>query len=111
MFRKPKRNIRQRKVVHSDEEDTDTKGEYHEETRKSSDIQSGVAEKNTGLLDDEDALNLKELQSNITKFKEGKSVKHKKGKVVKVVDKESASTAKLSAGNILSFEQELEGGE
>ena len=108
MFRKPKRNIRQRKVVNSDDEDIDKNKEDHEDNRKSSDVQSGVGERNARLSDD-DALSLKELQSNITKFKEGKTLKTKKDKIIKAVDKESTSTPKLSTGNILSFEQELEG--
>ena len=108
MFRKPKRNIRQRQVVNSDDEDIEANKEYHEVNRKASDIRSSAGESNA-ILSDDDALSLKELQSNITKFKEGKTLKSKKDKVIKVVDKESKSAPKLSTGNILSFEQELEG--
>ena len=108
MFRKPKRNIRQRQVVNTDDEDIEANKEYQAVNRKASDTRSSVGENNS-ILSDDDALSLKELQSNITKFKEGKNLKSKKDRVVKSVDKESKSAPKLSTGNILSFEQELEG--
>ena len=111
MFRKPKRSIRaQRKIVNSDDEDEATKEVLSENKLKSNDnSQNGSSTKETRLSDD-DAQSLKEIQSNISKFKEGKGDKKNRNKHNKSVDKGAGPTKTSSTGNFLSFEQELEGG-
>ena len=107
MFRKPKRGIRaQRIVVNSDEDEDDgTKGV--EKMKSKDNAKNGSSAIETGLSDD-DAQSLKEIQSNISKFKEGKGDKKKRNKN-KSVEKGSGAT-KTSTGTSLSFGQELEGG-
>ena len=82
MFRKPKRNIRQRKVT-TDSEDEDENHEYaakpapaiqEEKALKKRLSPNGAGGMSYGFAEDEEeAVNLKEIQSNILKFKQSKN--------------------------------------
>ena len=102
MFRKPKKSIRARQIVLSDDED-------NKEVSNVKDIvEIDSSFKENGNLDD--IRNLKEIQSNISRFKEGKLEKKKK-KAIQSHDKtDSSATKTFSIANTLSFDQELEGG-
>ena len=107
MFRKPKRNIRsQRKIVDSDDEENGRE-DFLQNSKQRDHKQNGSGAKD--LVDsDDDIKSLKQIQSNISRFKESKHDKKKK-KPDKPSDKvESDSNVKGST--TLSFEQELEGG-
>ena len=126
MFRKPKRNIRQRKVT-TDSEDEDENHEYaakpapaiqEEKALKKRLSPNGAGGMSYGFAEDEEeAVNLKEIQSNILKFKQSKNTtkEKNKGKVVAASSTRSGGDKttgnKASTATILSFEQELaEGG-
>ena len=108
MFRKPKKNIRsQRRVYKSDEEEENLDSVASNNRPKDYDSNGSSTIRNNDNLDD-DSINLKEIQSNISKYKESKL--NKKKKAEKFTDKSSTNTKNSNKGSTLSFEQDLEGG-
>lgn len=108
MFRKPKKNIRsQRRVYNSDEEEENLNSVSSNNRPKDYDSNGSSTIRNNENLD-EDSINLKEIQSNITKYKESKL--NKKKKAEKFTDKSSSNIKSSTKGSTLSFEQDLEGG-
>ena len=107
MFRKPKKSIRsQRKILDSDEEEENNKDFATNQKHRDYD-HNGSSVNNS--IDSDEIKNLKEIQSNISKFKEGKLDKKKK-KANKGTGKAESEKNTKTAGSTLSFEQELEGG-
>ena len=107
MFRKPKKNVRsQRKIQNSDDEENSN---IISQNIKQRDYGSNGSSVNNSENLDEDIINLKEIQSNISKFKESKNDKKKK-RTEKSADKTNTSSSKITKGTTLSFEQDLEGG-
>ena len=105
MFRKPKRNIRSQrsKINDSDEEGDVEITKDHKLGRNGSSFKENI--------EIEEDVSLKEIQSNISKFKEEKLDKKKK-KSSKVGNKEDPGGNKTNvAGSTLSFGEDLEGGE
>ena len=105
MFRKPKRNIRSQrsKINDSDEEGDVEITKDHKLGRNGSSFKENI--------EIEEDVSLKEIQSNISKFKEEKLDKKKK-KSSKVGNKEEPGGNKTNvAGSTLSFGEDLEGGE
>lgn len=88
LFRKPKRNVRQRQV---DEEDDD--------------VDSNDVSKPVQVDEDEDP-SLEELQSSIAKFKEKKSKKDKKKNSSKA-DSGGVDKDKKVPTQLLSFDEDL----
>ena len=105
MFRKPKRNIRsQRSKINDSDEEGDVEITKDHKLGKN----GSSFKENIGIEED---VNLKEIQSNISKFKEEKLDKKKK-KSSKGANKEEPGGNKTNvAGSTLSFGEDLEGGE
>lgn len=102
MFRKPKRNIRSQrsKINDSDEEGDVEITKDHKLGRNGSSFKENI--------EIEEDVSLKEIQSNISKFKEEKLDKKKK-KSSKVANKEEPGGNKTNvAGSTLSFGEDLE---
>ena len=109
MFRKPKKNIRaQRRIYNSDDDEENSIIESQNVKNREYDSNGSSSVKNNETLD-EDIVNLKEIQSNISKFKESKLDKKKK-RSEKATDKTNANNTNPSTKSTLSFEQDLEGG-
>ena len=107
MFRKPKKHLRaQRRICNSDDEE-DSVNDSQNVKPRDSDFNGASAAKNDHLI--EDNTNLKEIQSNISKFKESKSLKKKK-RTENSANKTNDGNTNISKGSTLSFEQDLEGG-
>ena len=107
MFRKPKKHIRaQRRIYNSDDEE-DSVNDSQNVNPRDSDSNGASAAKNDNLI--EDNTNLKEIQSNISKFKENKLLKKKK-RTEKSTNKTNDNNTNASKGSTLSFDQDLEGG-
>ena len=104
MFRKPKRNIRsQRSKINDSDEEGDV-----EITKDHKLGKNGSSFKENIEIED---VSLKEIQSNISKFKEEKIDKKKK-KSSKGANKDEPGGNKTNvAGSTLSFGEDLEGGE
>ena len=107
MFRKPKKFRAQRIIVNSDDEDDVKEVGSTEFKLKSKDgTENGCSEKKNSPSDD-NVQTLKEIQSN--KFND-KSDK-KKNKNNKTAEKQGAVSNNASlTGNVLSFEDDIEGG-
>ena len=107
MFRKPKKSIRaQRKIQNSDDEEENS-NVISQNIKRDYDSNGSSIKQSDNF--DEEIVNLKEIQSNISKFKESKNDKKKK-RSEKSAEKSNTSSSKITKGNTLSFEQDLEGG-